>query len=205
MIQAVLITLLLAGGSAAAAYLGRHLMEKLTKPKLGRWVYPVRENMDKEWNPWNIVVGDPALTSPDGARRLRYLGLTEISRGGPLCGECFLDTEKGSVRIGNACGCPPVWSSCGRYAALPLWTPEYEQHLGVLDAETWRLHVSKQRYSLLYLRSFADGFVIGVDNPGRGGHKLCARMDTTPWEMTLELGKNRPDVEKVVDETANRV
>lgn len=111
-------------------------------------------------NPWNFGNNDKCTRSPDKMHRLVYYDLGEFAMGSPLAGTCYLESnDKRKFEIGW-CGGPPVWDFSGQRVAVPIWTPQRFQRLGVLDVMTKELTVFSGPFSsVLHLRSFNNNLI----------------------------------------------
>jgi hypothetical protein len=110
-------------------------------------------------NPWRFGNNHKQTRSPDNVHRLVYYDLNEVAMCGPLGGSCYLESnDKRKFDLGW-CGGPPVWETAGQLVAVPIWTPERRQRLGVLNVITKELTVFQESFGLLHLRSFENNLI----------------------------------------------
>ena len=113
----------------------------------------------QEADPWSFdeYIDFP---SPDKGDRVVYEDLGEVAMGGPLRGDGFLETrDKERYLLHDSCGGPPVWDLTGKRVALPIWTKDRGQHLGVVDMDKKELTTYKGRFGVLHLRAVYDNLV----------------------------------------------
>lgn len=115
------------------------------------------------WWKWTIKEPDAwtfddnlDFRSPDNMHRLVYEDLGEVCMGGPLRGECYLETaDKQRIKIYDTCGGPPLWQTYGQFVALPIWTEHRNLRLGVVNVTTKELTTFKDPRDVLYLHKAA--------------------------------------------------
>jgi hypothetical protein len=135
-------------------------------------------------NPWDFA---DEYASPDNVHVLTYHNPTEVAMGGPLRGHCYLMTKDGEkIKIHNRCGGPPVWETSGQSAAVPIWTIDRGQRIGVVNVITRELTIFREPFSVLYLASF-DKNIIRQDR-----HITKFDIQKKRVETVIKLGDEIP-------------
>ena len=57
------------------------------------------------------------------------------------------------------CGGPRVWETTGKIFALPIWTIDRAQRLGVVDLTKMELTIFHERFGVLHIRSFDKNLI----------------------------------------------
>lgn len=116
-------------------------------------------------NPWNFSNSDKNLTSPNKKYRIEYTELYEIAMGAPIGGECFLISNDIKIKLSDFCGGPIIWNQESSKIALPIWTKNRDQKIGIYDIESKTMTVYKRKFRVLQLDRFIDNKLIGIDSP----------------------------------------
>lgn len=112
----------------------------------------------------NFHNSDKVMFSPDNFHRLVYYNLNEIAMGGPLAGECYLETkEKQKVKIHDMCGGPPAWERAAKLVAVPIWVASPDdalvQRIGVVDIVKMELRMFARMFSVVEWSRFEGKMV----------------------------------------------
>lgn len=126
----------------------------------------------QEPDPWTFD-NNLNFPSPDNTHRVVYGYVGEVAMGGPLRGECFLESEgKPSVKIHGRCGGPPVWETSGGMVAIPIWTRDQGQRMGVVDLAKMELTIFQERFGVLHIKRFDKNLIsTGTGKPFDIGKK----------------------------------
>jgi hypothetical protein len=117
-------------------------------------------------NPWDFSNKDKNLVSPDGQYRIEYGGLSEISMGAPVGGECFLvGPDNSKVKLSDWAGGPVVWETQGSRVAFPVWTTTRDQKIAIADTNLRMLTIYSQTFRVLDFKTFEKGIITGQDSP----------------------------------------
>ena len=85
--------------------------------------------------------------------------------GAPIGGSCYLYQKNKKIKISNWAGGPVIWDETSTRLALPLWTSERKQQIGILDLINSTLTIYQQPFRVLQLSHFDDRYIIGIDSP----------------------------------------
>jgi tetratricopeptide (TPR) repeat protein len=101
------------------------------------------------------------MASPDGRFIASMPSALETGMGGPTLGE---------LRISNGMvlkDCSPsiAWADDSSYLAVPHWETARTQRLLVVDLAAGKTRSAPEVYSILQLKSFCGGIILGVDSP----------------------------------------
>ncbi|MGQ8867956.1 hypothetical protein [Myroides sp. TSA_177.3] len=116
-------------------------------------------------NPWNFSNTDLNLISPNQQYKIEYGDLYEIAMGAPIGGSCYLYQKNKKIKISNWAGGPVIWDETSTRLALPLWTSERKQQIGIFDLINSTLTIYQQPFRVLQLSHFDDRYIIGIDSP----------------------------------------
>ena len=116
-------------------------------------------------NPWDFSNSDKNLTSPNKKYRIEYSELYEIAMGAPIGGECFLISDDIKIKLSDFCSGPIIWNQDSSKIALPIWTKNRDQKIGVFDIESKTITLYKRKFRVLQLDSFINNKITGIDSP----------------------------------------
>lgn len=116
-------------------------------------------------DPWNFSNTDKNMTSPDGKFRTAFYELSEIAMGAPLKGICYLITGNRKNSVSDMAGGPIVWNESSNRFAIPVWTKNRRQQLGIIDINSQTLTLFSKEFSVLHLKKFKNNKVSGIDSP----------------------------------------
>lgn len=116
-------------------------------------------------NPWNFSNSDKNLVSLNKKYRIEYSELHEIAMGAPIGGECFLISNDIKIKLSDFCGGPIIWNIESSKIALPIWTKNRDQKIGIFDIGSKTFTVFKRKFRVLQLNSFIDNKITGIDSP----------------------------------------
>lgn len=116
-------------------------------------------------NPWNFSNSDKNLTSPNKKYRIEYSDLYEIAMGAPIGGECFLISNETKMKLSDFCGGPIIWNQESSKIALPIWTKNRDQKIGIYDFENKTITLYKRIFRVLQFDSFIENKLTGIDSP----------------------------------------
>ena len=143
--------------------------------KCGQVFKVIERDYPYTWWGWTKQEPDPwtfdrnlNFPSPDNTHKLVYGYVGEVAMGAPLRGECFLESDgKPGVKIHDRCGGPPVWELSGRMVAIPIWTPDRAQRMGVVDLAKMELTIFQEPFGfVLHLRGFNGNLInTGIGKP----------------------------------------
>lgn len=130
-------------------------------------------------DPWTFDYNRD-FPSPDKTHKVVYEHLSEVAMGAPLRGDGYLETEdKRRIKIHDSCGGPPVWHTSGKMVALPIWTYEKGQRMGVVDLTEMSLKIFNEPCGVLEIESF-DKTVIDL-----GYKKFDIKKKSIDWVIKL--------------------
>jgi hypothetical protein len=135
--------------------------------KCGQPYKVIERDYHYTWWGWTKSVPDPwtfdehkDFPSPDKSHRLVYENLSEVAMGAPSLGAGYIETgSKQRIKIHDSCGGPPLWEITGKMVALPIWTIDRGQRLGVVDLAKMELTIFQEKFGVLHIRSFDKNLI----------------------------------------------
>ncbi len=138
-------------------------------------------------NPWQIHPNETPFISPDGKKEFQYTHAEEIRMGSPLSGTCIIKIKKQIYKLPGIYGCPPVWSDCSKYLALPYWNADYSQKIAVVYIENKEIRLSAENYRVLEFKKFENGILKGVDSPIHKTETLEIELSKLQFSRRIKL------------------
>lgn len=144
-------------------------------------------------NPWRFHNSDKRMVSENGSYKVVYYDVNEIAMGGPLGGQCFLETSNNQkLKIHEWCGGPLVFEADGSRFAIPIWTRDAIkgtiQQLGIVDTQLMQLTVYERSFRVLDLHSFEKNTVYGDDSPLHETKAIIFDIESEPVLSVIPLG-----------------
>lgn len=117
-------------------------------------------------NPWDFSNIDSNLISSKKGYKIEYGETNEIAMGGPLGGECYLiSKDGGKIKLSDWAGGPAIWNETGNKVAIPIWTPDRNQKIKLIDIENHKVIVFSRKFRVLDLERFDKNLIVGIDSP----------------------------------------
>lgn len=116
-------------------------------------------------NPWNFDNTDENLISPDGKYKIQFGDLYEIAMGGPVSGNCLLVFQGKKIILNDWTGGPVLCNKESNKIALPIWTENRNQKIGLADVSNWTLSIIREEFSVIHFKHFEKNILNGIDSP----------------------------------------
>ena len=134
-------------------------------------------------DPWNFSNTDKNMVAPNGKYSVTFSELSEIAMGEPLKGICYLILGNRKIKICDHAGGPIIWNEAGDCIALPVWTRNRKQQIGILDINSQTLTLFRNEFNVLHLKKFQNNMVSGIDSPLHKSNTL--NFDLSVEEIAL--------------------
>jgi hypothetical protein len=108
--------------------------------------------------------------SPDGKCNITFARFEEISMGGPLCGDCFLQIGANKpLLLHETCGSYPIWRADNSQVFFMIWTHSGEQFriqkLAQYTISSGELVVFERVFTMLELKNLNKDNLQAVMSP----------------------------------------
>ncbi len=134
--------------------------------------------------PWDF---SNEYVSPNGYHKLEYGYVAEIGMGGPLSGECFLETNNRKLKLEGIFGGPVVWNNLSDKVAIPFWTKSRLQKLAIIDIPKMSISISERDFRVIKLSKFEGYIVSGIDSPIYRTKKIEFDIEKEKFERTIGI------------------
>lgn len=139
--------------------------------------------------PWDIDNNHENLISPSGTQKIIYGHLNEVAMGAPLAGRAKVQSYHHFFELNEIFGGPARWNETSEFCAIPIWTRDKNQLLGIVDIKNFKIHISHDEYRVLNIKSFENGRIIGTDSELYKPLKLDIELS----KMKIQLSKDFSD------------
>ncbi|KAA5535625.1 hypothetical protein F0460_07540 [Paenimyroides baculatum] len=138
-------------------------------------------------DPWNFSNTDKNMVAPNGKYSVTFSELSEIAMGGPLKGICYLILGSRKIKICDHAGGPIIWNEAGDCLALPVWTRNRKQQIGILDINSQTQTLFRNEFNVLHLKKFQNNMVSGIDSPLHKSNTLNFDLSIAEISYVKEL------------------
>jgi hypothetical protein len=138
-------------------------------------------------NPWNFDNTDKNFISPNGEYKIAFGALYEIAMGGPLSGNCFLIYEGKKIKLNDWTGGPVIWNSTSDKIAMPIWTENRNQKIGIADVSKLTLTIFREEFSVIHFNKFEEKILSGIDSPISSASKFKFDIEEEEVEIIKHL------------------